>query len=226
MKRIFLIDLLRFIAIIAMVAFHIVYDLAVFYGYAIDYERGFWQIIQMVFAGGLFIFVSGWTASIGRRSLDNLLHIGLAALLVTLVTYFQFGNMYFRFGVLHLLFAANLLYVLILHMLSTRTLLLLILTLSIIIKPLMSIVVGHEYLIWLDIVPIGYQSVDHYPLLPWLVVFIAGVIWGRLEWSKSVNSISPDGQLVSWITKCSKNSLAIYLLHQPLILLTLYLILK
>lgn len=226
MQRIFLIDLLRCIAIVSMVAFHVVYDLAVFYGYSIDYERGFWQVLQMLFAGGLFIFVSGWTASIGRRSWTNLLHIGFAAMLVSLVTYFQFGNMYVRFGVLHLLFTANLLYILILHILSTRVLFLLALLLSIIIKPLTKIVVAHEYFVWLDILPIGYQSVDHYPVLPWLIVFIIGVIWGRLETKAFTNSFEPAAQWATWITKCSKNSLAIYLLHQPVILLILYFVLQ
>lgn len=223
MQRIFLIDLLRCIAMAAMLIFHTVYDLAVFYDYPLDYEQGFWRFVQVVFAGGLFIFVSGWTATLGRRSVRNLVYLGLAALLVSAVTYYQFGNAYVRFGILHFLFVVNLLYRWFLCRLSVRQLLLLILLIAACTQFVAQLTTTDAYFVWLDILPLGYQSVDHYPLLPWMAVFSAGVLWGRLALSATVARFNPQGAGRNFVVRCSKESLLIYILHQPLILVILHL---
>lgn len=226
MQRIFLIDFLRFIAIMSMISFHIVYDLDVFYGYSLGYDRGFWKLVQTVFAGGLFIFLSGWTAEVGRRSRRNILYIGVSALLVSVATYWQFGSMYVRFGILHFLFVANLLHMLCLRNVSLKKLSILLVSILVFSKPFSTIVVTHEYLVWLDILPNGYTSVDHYPLFPWMTVFIVGIFWGRSDLSRSLGAIIPQGQAGHAIELCSRNSLIIYILHQPVILLVLYLFFK
>lgn len=221
MGRIILIDILRCIAIIAMIIFHFVYDLSVFYNYPIDYEHGFWHFVQVVMAGGLFIFVSGWTASLGQRSWKNLVTIGLCALLVSIVTYYQFGNAYVRFGILHFIFVANLLYILLLERLSSSALSLVAVVIILLTQIVWRVDVEHTYLLWLDITPIGYQSVDHYPLTPWLAVFITGIVWGRSAIATQLSSLIGNFKGIQHIISCSKHSLAIYILHQPVILVLL-----
>lgn len=221
MRRIIFIDILRCVAIIAMINFHFAYDLAVFYHYPIDYEHGLWQFVQVVMAGGLFIFVSGWTASLSRRSWYNLACIGICALLVSLVTYYQFADEYVRFGILHFIFVANLLYTLVLNRLSNYILTSIALLTVLLTRIVWQIDVEHTYLLWLDITPAGYQSVDHYPLLPWLSVFIVGIIWGRSSTAAQLAKTNIHFRGLRYIVTCSKHSLVIYILHQPIILLLL-----
>lgn len=221
MRRIVIIDILRFIAIVAMILFHIAYDLATFYHYLLDYERGFWKFLQVVLAGGLFIFVSGWTAVLGRRNLKNLMKIAVCALLITIVTRYQFGSMYVRFGVLHFILVANLIYLTVLHRFNNCFLSILAVVVMYLSKHVHKLYVEHEYLVWLDIAPIEYQSVDHYPLLPWLGVFIAGIICGRCKNIQILSNTTIEFIGLDFIKKCSKHSLAIYILHQPIILLLL-----
>lgn len=222
MQRIFLLDTMRFVALVSMVIFHIHYDLVFFYHWLSTDSPLFWRVLQVVFAGGLFIFVSGWTATLGRRSFLGLLAIGLCALLVSLATYFFVGGQYVRFGILHFMFTANLLYLLVLQHCSSKFLVLIAASLLLLSSYFQQIYIEHELLIWLDILPIGYQSVDHYPLPLWLPVFIAGIIWGRAGMSEmAAESFQRYAQHGELITKCSRNSLRIYILHQPLILLML-----
>ena len=222
MQRIFLLDIMRFVALVSMIIFHINYDLVYFYHWLSNDSPLFWRILQVVFAGGMFIFVSGWTATLGRRSRGDLITIGMCALLVSVVTYFFVGNQYVRFGILHFIFTANLLYMFILRRLSSSILIMIGAVLLLVEKYFQQIHIEHELWVWLDILPLGYQSVDHYPIPFWLTVFIAGIIWGR----SSISSIvAESAQRYAWygifITKCSRNSLRIYILHQPLILLVL-----
>jgi len=55
-RRIFEIDLLRTVAIILMIIFHIIYDLNEFAGIDINYKSGFWYWEGRV-AALIFIFI-------------------------------------------------------------------------------------------------------------------------------------------------------------------------
>ena len=69
----------------------------------------------------------------------------------------------------------------------------------------------------------GFRSEDYFPLFPYLAVFIAGIIANKLYYYKgrSLFKFNLESRLLE---KISRNSLLIYVLHQPVLmgLLLLY----
>ena len=63
----------------------------------------------------------------------------------------------------------------------------------------------------------GFTTLDYYPLSPYLSVFILGVLAYKIYYYKrqSIFKFSYENENISMI---SKNSLAIYLIHQPIII--------
>lgn len=85
--------------------------------------------------------------------------------------------------------------------------------------------VGYDGLIF-GIRPYGFQSFDYYPLLPWLGITIMGVFLGNFIHEKRETLKAGSNQIVDFITWSGKHSLLIYMLHQPILLVTLWLLLK
>ena len=84
-------------------------------------------------------------------------------------------------------------------------------------KPLGRIDAGTGLLLPLGIQYDGFISVDYYPLVPYLAAYIAGIIAYKIYYyrKQSLFSFSLEHK---FITAISRNSLWIYLLHQPVLL--------
>lgn len=212
--RIWEIDLLRVIAILLMVAFHTVYDLNQYLGMDIDYLSGFWYWEGKI-AALTFIFVSGISGGFSRGIVKRgVLVLGLG-LGISLFTYFLLGDMYIRFGILHLLGSCMLLYPL-LGKLNHGILAVLAAAIGFGTKYINSASIGSGWLLPLGIKYPGFSSADYYPLFPYLAVFILGIVAFKIYYhkKKSLFSFSLENRVVAAL---SKNSLWIYILHQPLI---------
>ena len=225
MGRYVLLDWLRFLAICLMIIFHLIFDLAYFYEYNIEYSQGFWDIWRRVCAS-LFLFVSGWTASLVEFKWRRLLKLAVASALISLVTYLILPDSYIRFGILHLLLSVNLLYYFLLKRFTAPALLALagVSYLAYVVVQPEQIIVTQDYWLWLDLTSAGYQTVDHYPLWPWLSIFLVGCYLGRT----TTTLLSPYLRLVprnGIVTYISRQSLIIYLGHQVLLLSLLAMIL-
>ena len=68
----------------------------------------------------------------------------------------------------------------------------------------------------------GFTTLDYYPLSPYLSMFILGILAYKIYYYKkqSLFKFSYENDYISMI---SKNSLAIYLIHQPIIIAVIYL---
>lgn len=219
--RITELDCLRGIAILLMILFHIVFDLACFYNWSLDYLNGFWYY-QGKTAAILFMLVSGISNTLSRQPIRRGLTVFGAGMLITIVTYFYNPAMYIRFGILHLLGFG----MLTAPWLAKQSALLLILTgttLLITSKWLASQVTTTTWLLPLGITPTGFASLDYYPLLPWLGIVLYGMAAGKLLYPNkqplwpSMTTCGPIRTL-SWL---GRQSLLIYLVHQPIILAVL-----
>lgn len=214
------VDALRGLAVIFMLVFHLAVDLEDFYGYAIGYRYGGWKVFNNLIVI-MFIMVSGYTAAMGwGRREKALLRLFAASVLVTFATYFFNSEMFVRFGILHFLFAANLLFPLFKDM---RTLLLLAMipAAAALGYWLGSITVKGWWLIFLGAAPEGFYTYDYYPLLPWLSFFIAGVVLQRyVKFEYTGGNV-----LVGGCAFFGRHALLVYLAHQPLFLLSLSFIL-
>src|SRR5665647_1682285 len=101
-NRIWEIDLIRGIAIILMIIFHLIVDLKDFYGYNLDYFRGFWYI-EGKFSAILFMLICGVSSTLGRNNIRHGLKVFIWAMILTAVTYIYNGSCYILFGILHFL---------------------------------------------------------------------------------------------------------------------------
>lgn len=212
--RIWEIDLLRAVAIVLMVVFHFVYDLNEFLGVDVEYLSGFWFWVGKA-AALIFIFVSGISSGFSGKILKRgllLLGIGLG---ISGVTFFVLGDMYIRFGILHFLGTCMLLYPL-LKRLNAVVLAVLAAAVAYFTPQIGSITVKTSLLLPLGIKYRGFATADYYPLFPYLAVFILGIIVYKLYYYKkrSLFTFSLENRIISVL---SKNSLLIYVLHQPML---------
>lgn len=213
-RRIWEIDFLRTLAILLMVVFHFVYDLNEYLGVDVDYLRGFWYWEGKA-AALLFIFVSGISSGFSRKLVKRgllVLGIGLG---ITGVTYFIVGDMYIRYGILHFLGTCMLLYPL-LKGLNSWVLFLLGAAVAYFTPHIGNMTVNTSLLLPLGIRYPGFITVDYYPLFPYLAVFVLGIIVYKLFYHKK-QSLFPFSLENKYVTAVSRNSLLIYVLHQPIL---------
>ena len=79
--------------------------------------------------------------------------------------------------------------------------------------------VDHFWLIPLGVISPRFQSSDYYPLLPNLGYFLVGAFLGRRLYPDRT-SLLPDmgnGPVGRALCFCGRNSLVIYMLHQPVL---------
>ncbi len=228
MKRLKEIDLLRALAIILMVAYHIAYDLKEFVGVNTNYEGPFWYSVGK-FSALLFMFLSGLCSGFSKNPLRRGLQIFGYGMVLTLVTYLFIPTTYIRFGILHFLGLTMMLTPL-LKLIPSWLLALLSLLAALIGFKSGKIFVTVGYLLPLGLRSREFSSIDYYPLFPYLSVTILGVIFykyffkeGQKLLSNKLQNLHFSGPYFRIVEGLSKNSLAIYLIHQPIILAGIFL---
>ena len=232
------VDFLRGMAIVMMVLFHLAYDLNYFGAQRIEVASGFWFYLAR-FTASLFLLLVGVSLTLSHSRarllgqedrfrfllMKRSLWIFSLASGVTLVTYLFIGRGFILFGVLHLIGISLLLAYPFLRLHGVNFLF----GLSFILVGLFlqSLSVDFPWLIWLGLAPMNFYSVDYFPLLPWFGVILIGVAFGDLFYQGYSRRIPmPDlagSSLVRWIAFLGRNSLAIYLAHQPVLIGLLYL---
>lgn len=203
-------DLLRSSAILGMVVYHAAYDLQEYYGWPFDVMHGNWKLFQITVAS-LFLVVSGISAGFWTRT-DAFAKgwrrgwfILSAAMLVSLVTAIVDERTWVSFGILHLLALAAF----ILPFLQR-------------LPPLAIGLLGLAVIALapFDLMPRAI-SVDYVPPVPWLGPVLLGFAIGIPLSNRTPKHAAPSRMfdLLAWP---GKHSLAIYLLHQPVILAVMW----
>jgi len=178
--RLVLIDTLRGVAIALMVVFHFCYDLSYFGLVGFDFYRDSFWLNARTFILSSFLFLVGVSLVLAtRRGLNvgrylyRLGYLVAAALLVSLGTWWLFGERFVFFGVLHFIVLASVLGLLFVRVGWINLLL-----------GIGLIVLGSRYQsAWFDTV--GYRWIglmthkpateDYVPLLPWFGVVLIGM---------------------------------------------------
>lgn len=219
-KRIWEIDFLRVFAICMMIAYHFAYDINSILGVNINFMSGFWYWFSKF--SGIFIFVSGISAGFSRKVLQNGIKLLVVAIGISAVTYFVLDGLFIRFGVIHFLAVCMLLYLL-LQKLNVWVLGSLVVGIALLTPVVRQASVSTWLLLPLGLTYPGYNSVDYFPLFPYLAVFILGIIAYKLYYHKG-RSIFPINLKSRLLENISRNSLLIYVVHQPVLigLLLLY----
>lgn len=225
------IDILRGIAIALMIVYHFSYDLT-YFGFAqFDfYGDPFWLHARTLILT-LFLFVVGISLVLatGRRLrvrsyLIRLGYLVAGAALISLSSYLMFGSRWIFFGVLHFIAVAS------------------IIGLAFVGRPWLALPTGiglislgrlfrHAFfdqpaLQWLGLMTYKPPTEDYVPLIPWFGVVLLGIFAGhRLilrqgAWSfVQRQSQVPPARLLAF---AGRHSLVIYMLHQPLLIGSLW----
>ncbi|MBR7009548.1 MAG: DUF1624 domain-containing protein [Oscillospiraceae bacterium] len=222
--RIWEIDAIRGLLILCVIASH-----TLFYAANILRRISLPQSIVFImqYGGLLFVVLSGFSATLGRRSLRRGLLVFAGGMILTLgsVLAVHFGwlteDMIIRFGVLHLLGLCMMLYPL-LKKLPTPALLGLGLAVVAVGYwwELKSVTVEAKYLFPLGLRYPNFSSGDYFPLAPHLGWFCLGAVLGRSLYAEKktrLPQINPETPVLRFLRWCGRNSLYIFILHLPVV---------
>jgi uncharacterized membrane protein len=231
-RRLASLDIVRGIAVLAMVVYHLSWDLSAYGIVAIDVvnDPG-WKTFARSIAGTFLVLV-GFSLVLSaengfRRAayLRRLLIIVAAALAVSAGTYWFMPEDFVFFGILHEIALAS---VLALPFLSAPVALTALASLAVLLLPAFfaSDVFDPPFLAWIGLAANPPATVDYVPVFPWFGVVLAGVVAGRLYLDYGdgfLARLSPDGFFWTLFTAMGRWSLAIYLVHQPILIGAIYL---
>ena len=208
-------DLMRGIAIIMMIVFHFIYDLNHFHYTNIPLS-GFWltsywrYLIVFLFlnAVGISLVLAYGNSFRLNKFIKRLALLGLAALLVSVGTYFQNPDGWVYFGILHLIWTSTLIAIFFIQLPKIS---LFIAALIFVFKVFLNLPDLSFLSVWLsDYLPLF--SVDLYPLFPWIAFVFTGIYLGHNPIYKKIFFMKmPLLQLIG------QHSLIIYLLHQVIL---------
>ena len=224
-KRIWELDAFRGLCILGVVLVHFVYDLVDLYK-IVDWQYPTWFAFIKNWGGILFIVLSGICVTLGSRSLRRGLVVLGAGLVISAVTYGMFRlnmaekSIIIYFGVLHCLGLCMILWPLFRKAPWWILLLLgvIFVYLGFHIQTLPRPDV--KWLMPLGLYWDGFASSDYFPLLPNLGYFLVGSVLGHLLYGKKrslMPGVSAGKGLLGFLQWCGRQSLWIYLLHQPIL---------
>ncbi|MCX6667386.1 MAG: heparan-alpha-glucosaminide N-acetyltransferase [Euryarchaeota archaeon] len=238
-NRFWEIDLLRGIAILMMIIFHLFYDLNYFNVYKVELYSGF-SLIFVYLIGTMFFLLVGISLTLSySRTKNNLTKKNLQlkyltrgfgifglGLLVTLATWIYLGGKGFVvFGVLHciglsIIFA----YPFLRFRYQNLVLGIALISAGIILK---NLTFDFNWLLWLGFTPSNFYTVDYFPLLPWFGVVLIGIFIGNSLYQNNVRKFKLKDRsqfiVVRFTCFLGRHSLIIYLVHQPILIGLLYL---
>jgi len=215
-RRIWELDVLKGIALLLMIYFHIIYDLDVLFQYEVDSSSLFNDFTAKA-SGSLFIFTAGISSYLTRNNILRAGRILGIALGLTLLTYLYDPGMVITFGILHLL-GTSILLSRLFRRLPAFLLMFLGTALILGAPALTSLPVSPHWLLFpVGLNPQAFVSSDYYPLLPWFGVFLLGNGTGKWLYREK-RSLFKNEAADSLLVKAGRHTLAIYLLHQPLII--------
>ncbi len=224
-KRIWELDAFRGICILGVIIVHFVFDLTELFA-IVDWKIPNWFAFVQNWGGVLFLLISGISATLGRRSVRRGLIVLAGGMLITFVTYGMHAWLHFHksiiiyFGVLQCLGCCMILWWLF-KRLPTWALALMGLAMVAAGMYLDTVIlVDHPWLMPLGFIYPNFASSDYFPLLPNLGFFLLGAVLGRTVYRKKetlLPMVSDRNPLVRGLCFCGRQSLWIYLLHQPVL---------
>ncbi len=237
------IDLLRTLAIVMMIVYHVAYDLHSFHAWDIAVTSGWWLLLGRATAT-LFIGLTGVSFMLSRekmlrrhtslktmtkRWLARALTIFGCAMLITVITYVFDPVTYVRFGVLHLIVAGVLLMPLFSRLGPWNIFLgALVIALG---GWIQGSVADTAWLLPFGVMPHEFATIDYFPLFPWFGVTLVGAGLCSLLYLKNsmlkrfwntrrigIDSLYRRSKALRAFTVPGKYSLWIYMLHQPILI--------
>lgn len=225
--RIWELDALRGLCILAVVAVHFIYDLVDLYG-LIRWKYPDWFELLKNWGGTVFFLLSGICVTLGSRSLRRGAIVFFCGMLCTAVTWGMYAlglagrGMVIWFGALHCLGVCMLLWPIFRPLPRLLTAAVgAALTAVGMYWQLTGAYGRHLWMIPIGLPTVRFVSPDYFPLLPFLGFFLLGAVLGGLLYpgKRSLLPGSHEAWLpVRFLCVCGRQSLLIYLLHQPVLM--------
>lgn len=231
MERYWEVDAGRGIALALMIVFHFIFDLNFLGILKIEPYEGLPLLLQRATIS-LFLLLVGVSLHISRERMNDkrtaavaekfakrsLFLFAVAALITTATYAFLGGKGFVVFGIIHFIALCVLLTPIFLEFKVLNAVAGAGMLASSLFFQLPQ--AGTPLLLWLGFTPPGFSSVDYVPLYPWLGLVLLGVFAGKTLYPKGrrafkIRARQPEGTgLLSWM---GRNSLSIYLAHQPML---------
>ncbi len=233
-SRIWELDALRGVCILCVIVVHFLFDLSFFGG--LDLTLPAWYVFLQEYGGAIFVVLSGVCVTLGSKSVRRGLIVFSCGMLITAVTYGMYrlgmsgADVVVKFGVLHLLGVCMLVYPAF-KKLPPAALTVLGLVIAITGYAIRGIIVPQRWLFPLGLTYEGFTSSDYFPLFPQLGYFLIGAAIGKTAYREKRTLLPGSFQktgIARFFCWCGRQSLFIYLLHQPIVygLLELVLLLR
>lgn len=230
--RIEAIDVARGLALIAMASYHFTWDLE-FFGYVQPgmTAMGGWKIYArciastFLFLAGVSLFLAHGNGIRWRGYWRRLAMVAGAAAAISLVTYFAVPNGFIFFGILHQIALASLLGLAFLRLPGALTLMVAVLVIA---APnyLRSDIFAHPGLWWVGLSPVNPRSNDYVPVFPWFGIVLIGIVATKIATMTRVRHWLAGLRIPAALQPLSfagRHSLAVYLIHQPVIIACVWL---
>ena len=226
--RLVSLDTLRGVAIVAMIAYHFCFDLRYFGITRSDFEHDPRWLTARAAILSSFLLIAGISAVLAARRPMPVRHwlrhvgtIASAALLVSAGSALVFPQSFIWFGVLHAIAVS----LVVANPLVRRPFVAAIAGAVVIVA---GVVYANPAFDWRVLGWVGFMTAkpvteDYVPMFPWMGVLFLGIALGHLLVRTEFRAIAPLARLPRWLAFLGRHSLAVYLLHQPLLFALLWL---
>lgn len=219
------IDFARGISVVLMVVYHAIFDL-----YYPLFNQFKWLA---VIASSSFILISGMSLSISysrgarfkkfaKRGIKLLILAGI----VTAASFMFLEEGFIVFGILHF-FALSSFLIYPFMKYSKSDMVIFIGAFMILLgMAFLSTSIDHNYFVWLGLPGYDFFTFDFFPIFPWMGVMLIGCYIGNNFYPNGKRSFkipNANNVITRTLGFLGKHSLAIYFIHQPIILAILYL---
>ncbi len=236
--RFFEIDTLRGIAVIAMIAFHFLFVLNFFAGYSFELSSGIFLLmgrfasVAFVFLVGISLTLSYNRAKKNKKGMDLFskylsrgVWIFFLGMIITLITFLFYSQYAVFFGILQCIGISIIIAFpfLVFRPLKNRAVTFFLGWLVIIAGFFLAeLSIQSHWFLWLGLAPVGFQSFDYFPLLPWFGLVLLGLFAGNIFYPNGKRSFTLPGietnPLIVLFSFLGRHSLIIYFLHFPMLI--------
>ncbi|MBI3413177.1 MAG: DUF1624 domain-containing protein [Candidatus Aenigmarchaeota archaeon] len=226
-KRFFEIDAARGAAIILMILYHAAFDLQYFGIYKLELGWIFWYFFPRLIAS-TFIVITGISLTLNynkskvdakKRFVLRGLKIFCFGLLITAATYLFLPKGTIFFGILHFIGVSTIASIPFLRMREEALLPAAVVFLAGFYTG--SLTTDSPWLLWLGLMPKDFYTFDYFPVFPWFGLVLTGIYLGNKFYPGGKRSFGIGEFSSGFLETLGRNSLLVYLLHQPAIILLL-----
>ncbi len=239
-KRLYFIDSLRGVLVLAMVVYHACFDLVYYKGCTLSWFDGLFVLVWRNTVAYLFLFIAGLMCSRSRNNVKRGIKYAAVALAIYLVTSLTSITTPISYGIIFCMAACTLVYGALeaCHIsIKGWIAFALCIFLFICLRDIQSGYIGmgaislklpealyqSGALSWLGLPGPNFSSGDYYPLLPYLCIYVAGSALGNhfkeTSWPKFFYRLH-----IAALDLIGRHALLIYLVHQPILLVLISLL--